>query len=81
MTDEENTIPPAEKAYLAIFPGAVAILTAQGKVILCPNVARLLANQLLQAANRAEHHKNGVFNAEHKPKHPNVIFPINVNLN
>jgi hypothetical protein len=81
MLNNDQNIAPSEKAYLAIFPGAVAILTTQGKVVICPTVARLLAGQLVKAADRAEHHANGAFHAEHKPKHPNVIFPISVCLN
>jgi hypothetical protein len=46
---------PQKNAYLAVFSGAVAIVTTQGSVVVTPQVARLIQKQLDQAATRAEH--------------------------
>jgi hypothetical protein len=76
---DEPKIEPAVKAYLAVFPGAIAILTTQGKVVLCPTVARLIAAQLKQAADRAEHHsQDGAFN---DPRSSNIPLPFHFSQN
>jgi hypothetical protein len=45
---------PQSRAQIAVFSGAVAILTRDGSVVMTPALARQVMFMLGQAANRAE---------------------------
>jgi hypothetical protein len=60
--NSKQTRTPQQQAYIAVFSGAVAIITSQGTVVLTPDATRLIQKHLDQAASRAEKaSKEGVF--------------------